>query len=67
MMFAYGMRLRGRAPSCQPKGYVDWQDFDERTKLSTGEEVWSILWYRNELSNDEVYEYELVRLEAMDK
>ena len=67
MMYAYGMRLRPRQPLAQPNDYIDWLDFDDRRKLSSGDEVWSILWYNRELTDREIYNYELVRLEGEDK
>ena len=67
MMYAYGMRLRGRAPGCQPKGYIDWQDFDQRCTLSSGNRVWAILWYDKPLTEKEIFDYDLVRLEDEDK
>lgn len=67
MMYAYGMRFRPRQPLAQPNDYIDWLDFDDRRKLSSGDEVWSILWYNRELTDREIYNYELVRLEGEDK
>ena len=67
MMYAYGMRFRPRQPLAQPNDYIDWLDFDDRRKLSSGDEVWSILWYNRELTDREIYNYELVRLEEEDK
>lgn len=67
MMYAYGMRLRPRQPLAQPNDYIDWLDFDSRSKLPSGDEVWSILWYNRELTDREIYNYELVRLEGEDK
>lgn len=66
-MYAYGMRLRPRQPLAQPNDYIDWLDFDSRSKLPSGDEVWSILWYNRELTDREIYNYELVRLEGEDK
>ena len=67
MMYAYGMKFRPRQPLAQPNDYIDWLDFDDRRKLSSGDEVWSILWYNRELTDREIYNYELVRLEGEDK
>lgn len=67
MLYAYGMMLRGRQPLGQPNDYVDYQDFDRRCKLPSGDEVWSIIWYERELTGKEIYAYELVRLEDEDK
>ena len=67
MMYAYGMKFRPRQPLAQPNDYIDWLDYDDRRKLSSGDEVWSILWYTRELTDREVYEYELVRLKGEDK
>ena len=67
MMYAYGMRFRPRQPLAQPNDYIDWQDFDDRCQLPSGDEVWSILWYNRELTDREIYDYELVRLEGEDK
>ena len=67
MMYAYGMKFRPRQPLAQPNDYADWKDFDDRCQLSSGEAVWSILWYTRELTDREVYDYELVRLKGEDK
>lgn len=67
MMYAYGMRLRPRQLLSQPNDYIDWLDFDSRSKLPSGDEVWSILWYNRELTDKEIYNYELIRLKGEDK
>ena len=67
-LYAYGMPFRPRQPAAQPNDYIDWEDyFEDRHKLSSGEEVWSILWYARELRDDEINNYELIRLEGRDK
>lgn len=66
-LYAYGLLLRPRGPMCQPKGYVDWEDFDDKRKLSSGKEVWCVLWYERELSEKETHDYEMTRLEEEDK
>lgn len=66
-LYAYGMPFRPRQPLAQPNDYTDWMDYDDRHKLPSGEEVWSILWYARELRQDEIYNYELIRLEGEDK
>lgn len=66
-LYAYGLLLRPRGPMCQPRDYVDWQDFNGKCTLPSGDEVWCILWYERELSEKELYDYEMVRLEGEDK
>ena len=66
-LYAYGLLLRPRGPMCQPRGYVDWEDFDDKRTLPSGEAVWCILWYNRELSEKEVHDYEMTRLEEEDK
>lgn len=56
-MYRYGMRLRGFAPMCQPKdGFVERQD-DPTGKY------YDILVYNRELTEKELRDYELDRLE----
>lgn len=53
MIYIYGMRLRGYAPGCQPlRGLVD------RRKDKT-KKYYDILYYDRELTDDEVYMFEL--------
>ncbi len=66
-LYAYGLLLRPRGPMCQPKGYVDWVDFDDKCKLSSSKEVWCVLWYGRELSEKETHNFEMTRLEEEDK
>lgn len=66
-MKAYGMSMRPRMPGAQPRDYKDWEDFDDRSTLPSGESVWSILWYTRDLTDEEIRGYELVRLENFDK
>lgn len=55
-MYKYGMRLRGFSIGCQPMmGLNEWKDTDGK--------YYSILWYNRELTEQEVKEYELDRLE----
>ena len=66
--YAYGMTQRGFAPLCQPKGVVDWQDFDKPTNVWGGESpVLSIIYYAKPLSEKEIREYELIRLPNYDR
>lgn len=57
MNYRYGMRLRGFAPMCQPK-----EGFVERQDDSTGR-YYDILVYNRELTEKELRDYELDRLE----
>ena len=66
-LFAYGMTERGYAPACQPKGVIDWQDFDTKTVLKNGKAVWSVIWYDKLLTDGDLYVFQLVRLPDMDK
>lgn len=53
MYYAYGMRLRGFSPGCQPKkGFVDRED----DKLGI---YWDILIYNRPLTDEELRDYEL--------
>ena len=57
MNYRYGMRLRGFAPMCQPmNGFVERQDDP------TGR-YYDILVYNRELTEKELRDYELDRLE----
>lgn len=57
MNYRYGMRLRGFAPMCQPK-----EGFVERQDDPTGR-YYDILVYNRELTEKELRDYELDRLE----
>ena len=57
-MYKYGMRLRGFSIGCQPM-----QGFMERQDDPTGK-YWDILVYDRELSEQEVQDYELDRLDS---
>ena len=57
-MYKYGMRLRGFSIGCQPM-----QGFMERQDDPTGK-YWDILVYDRELSEQEVEDYELDRLDS---
>lgn len=50
-MYKYGMRLRPVGMGCQPKGFVKFDESDDR--------YWNVLYYNRELSQDEVNNYEL--------
>lgn len=52
MTYYYGMRMRGCAPLCQPK------DFTERLDDTSGR-YHDILAYTRQLTDNELYEYEL--------
>ena len=56
-MYRYGMRLSGFSIGCQPM-----QGFVERLDDSTGK-YWDILVYDRELTDQEVKDYELDRLD----
>ena len=57
MKFLYGMRLRGFSPGCQPMNGL----------IGRGEDVtgkyYDVLMYDRELTQDEVNDYELERIE----
>ena len=55
MEFRYGMRLRG-LPGCQPKGVIHRED-DPNGKY------WDIIVYNRELSEKEIRDYELYKLD----
>ena len=56
MEFRYGMRLRGFSPGCQPKGVIHRED-DPNGKY------WDIIVYNRELSEKEMRDYELDKLD----
>ena len=56
MEFRYGMRLRGFSPGCQPKGVI------RREDDPTGK-YWDIIVYPRELTEKEILDYELDRLD----
>ena len=55
--YVYGMRSRGISPGSQPKGFIGHRDMD---KKETG--YWSLVQYKNELTEEQVRNYELVPL-----
>ena len=56
--YYYGMRLRGFSPGCQPmEGLIERQD-DNAGKY------WDILVYDRELTEKEIEDYELERIEG---
>ena len=56
-MYKYGMKERGFSIGCQPmRGLKDWQDSDGR--------YYSILSYDRELTEREVNDYELEKIEG---
>ena len=54
----YGMRLRGFAPMCQPMNGLIRAEEDPSGKY------WNILVYDRELSDEEIREYELDRIQG---
>lgn len=66
-MFAYGLKARPFDLNAQPRGYIDWQEFESRCELPCGEKVWSIVWYSEPLKASVISDYEMVRLECEDK
>ena len=64
--YAYGLKFRGRGPGCQPRNFDAWKDFDDRIELPSGEKVWAVVWYKKELTEEDIYVYELCRLEDLD-
>ena len=57
MEFRYGMRLRGFSPGCQPmKGFICRED-------DTTGKYWDVLVYDRELTESEIRDYELDRVE----
>lgn len=55
-MYVYGMRLRGFSPGCQPMDGLD-------AVMEGNRKYLNILIYRRELTDEEVRDYELDRLE----
>lgn len=53
MLHLYGMRNRGFAPGCQPKGLIYWHD------CSDDQPYHSIIGYRTKLLQKEERQYEL--------
>lgn len=51
-MYAYGMRLRGFSPGCQPGGV--WERRDDETGR-----YWDIIVYKRQLTEQELRDYEL--------
>lgn len=52
-LHVYGMRSRGYAPGCQPKGVVDWRDCDP------SERYHSMIAYTEKLLQKQERQYEL--------
>ncbi len=55
-MYVYGMRLRGFSPGCQPMDGLD-------AVMEGNRKYLNILIYRRELTDKEIRDYELDRLE----
>ena len=55
-MYAYGMRLRGFSPGCQPRNGLIERIDDPSSKY------WDVLVYDRELTDEEVRTYELDRI-----
>ncbi|MCR5669651.1 MAG: hypothetical protein K6G10_01480 [Butyrivibrio sp.] len=54
MEYAYGMRLRGFSPGCQPmEGFVERRDSDK---------FWDVIVYNRHLTDDEIRHYSLTPL-----
>jgi hypothetical protein len=57
-LYAYGMRLRGFSPGCQPKdGLVSRHD-------SADKKYWDILVYDRPLTDKELFDYDLDALDS---
>lgn len=56
-MYKYGMRARPRGSGCQPYGYIE---AIEKDKWIDG--YWTELTYDRELTELEIYAYELIKL-----
>lgn len=61
-MYKYGMKLRGFSIGCQPGGVKYYEDVD---KLETG--YWSYIYYDRQLTETEIYKYDLVFLGKIEK
>jgi len=59
MKFRYGMKLRGFSPGAQPRGVVEWEDAN---KQETG--FWSIVVYDRELTEAEINNYDVEKIES---
>lgn len=55
MLYKYGYRLRPPAIATEPKGYVDWEGFYEKDI----DGYWGYVIYDRQLTEDEVYQYDL--------
>lgn len=55
-MYVYGMRLRGFSPGCQPMDGLD-------AVMEGNKKYYNILIYNRELTDEEIRDYELDRLE----
>lgn len=60
-MHYYGMRLRGYAPGCQPKGVKEVVELDASFKRK----YWDVISYDRKLTEEEVKNYELDYLGEM--
>lgn len=58
-MYVYGMRLRGFSPGCQPMDGLD-------AVMEGNKKYYNILIYNRELTDEEIRDYELDRLEYED-
>lgn len=58
-MYVYGMRLRGFSPGCQPIDGLD-------AVMEGNKKYYNILIYNRELTDEEIRDYELDRLEYED-
>lgn len=59
-LYAYGMRLRGFSPGCQPKdGLVERVDSNTR-------KYYDILLYNRPLTDKEIFDYDLTYIPVLD-
>lgn len=56
-MYKYGMRLRPVGIGCQPKGFIEFDESDDR--------YWNVIYYDRPLSEEEIRNYDLELIEEV--
>ena len=61
MIYKYGYRLRPPSIGTEPKGYFDWECYSDKQNG-----YWGWVGYQRELTEKEMFEYDLDRLEEVE-
>ncbi len=58
-MYAYYMTMRPPMPGAQPHGMDHFEEYEQRTEMPDGTMAWATIYYKRELTEDEIRTYEL--------